>query len=540
MYDKEITIEILKRTNMLNITDFRALVENSSNINFRRNLQYFKTSVLQDIKTKIESYEIQIKNEYINDQHPDRYLDDQNYKYYMDVTSNPIKKAFADIGVEIPDPKEGHDFESNSKYDYYYAFDVIGFFKRLDEIEFFLASKSYKKHIGNRNSYFEKDFRDSFNEYSKKWDVDIKNIIRNETRRDNIMLKEEVNKFIKRGEEINSSEYHPASNGFISYISGPKFDAWMGEINIFNKRYLMKHPIYDSINDTYIHYKNNVTSCDDMLGNLRALASDSEFFSDTYERETYTPKITRAISQLISEDIIRCEQYLLNPTDDDLGQSLYIEITGRYDSIISGFGQGLYSYIHEYHFYDTEVSIDTIKHNLKLLLQKMIVYQAAHNSTQETKREEQKKMSNKIFIVHGHDKVAKLEIARTLEKDGFEAIILHEQASAGKTVIEKIEANTDVSFAVVLYTQCDIGRAKDAKNDEERFRARQNVVFEHGYLIGKLGRACVCALVKGNIETPSDISGVVYTVMDEAGAWKMNLAKEMKSAGLPVDMNKFC
>jgi predicted nucleotide-binding protein len=85
-----------------------------------------------------------------------------------------------------------------------------------------------------------------------------------------------------------------------------------------------------------------------------------------------------------------------------------------------------------------------------------------------------------------------------------------------------------------------MGRAIGAKVDEERCRARQNVVFEHGYLIGKLGRECVCALVKGDIETPSDISGVVYITMDDAGAWKMKLAKEMKSARLPVDMNKFC
>jgi|GEM_PF-2437620 len=545
MYEKEKPIEILQRTSMLNISDFRALVVNSSNINFRRKLQYFKTSVLQDIKTKIESYEMQIKNEYINEQHPDRYLDDQNYKYYMDVTSNPVKKAFSDIGVEIPDSKKGYDFESNSEYDYYYAFDVVSFFKRLDEIEFFLATKSYKKQIGNKSSYFEKDFCDSFNEYSKKWDVDIENIVRNESRRNNNVLKEKVNEFIKRGEEIKSLEYHPANSGFISYISGPKFDAWMGEINIFNKRYLKKHPLYNSINTTYFHYKNNVSSCDDMLGNLRALASDSEFFNDIYERETATatpaPKIVRTIPQLISEDIIRCEQYLSNPTDEDFGRSLYIEITGRYDSIISGFGQGLYSYIHEYHFYDTDVSIDTITHNLKLLLQKMIAYQSARYSTLETKRREQQKiMSNKIFIVHGHDTAAKLEMARTLENADFEAIILHEQASVGKTVIEKIEANTDVSFAVVLYTQCDMGRAIGAKVDEERYRARQNVVFEHGYLIGKLGRECVCALVKGNIETPSDISGVVYITMDDAGAWKMKLAKEMKSTGLPVDMNKFC
>ncbi len=146
-------------------------------------------------------------------------------------------------------------------------------------------------------------------------------------------------------------------------------------------------------------------------------------------------------------------------------------------------------------------------------------------------------MSNQVFIVHGHDDTAKIELARTLESLGFDAIILHEQASEGRTVIEKIEAKSDVAFGVVLYTECDLGRAKEASIDEEQSRARQNVVFEHGYLIGKLGRSHVCALVKGNIELPGDISGVVYIPLDPQGAWKFDLVKEMKAAGLNVDAN---
>ncbi len=68
-------------------------------------------------------------------------------------------------------------------------------------------------------------------------------------------------------------------------------------------------------------------------------------------------------------------------------------------------------------------------------------------------------------------------------------------------------------------------------------RARQNVVLEHGYLMGKLGRSKVCALVKGDVEIPNDISGVVYISMDDAGAWKFAVAKEMKAAGYDIDMN---
>ena len=146
--------------------------------------------------------------------------------------------------------------------------------------------------------------------------------------------------------------------------------------------------------------------------------------------------------------------------------------------------------------------------------------------------------SNKVFIVHGHDDAAKIEMARTLERAGLEAVILHEQADAGMTIIEKIEKYTDVAFAVVLYTECDKGRAKEQDVNEEKYRARQNVVFEHGYLIGKLGRTQVSAFVKGDVETPGDISGVVYTKMDNAGAWKQTLARNMIAAGISVDVGK--
>lgn len=144
---------------------------------------------------------------------------------------------------------------------------------------------------------------------------------------------------------------------------------------------------------------------------------------------------------------------------------------------------------------------------------------------------------NKVFIVHGHDDVAKLDVAHTLLNLQITPVILHEQASGGKTIIEKIEEYTDVDFAVVLYTPCDFGRSKEEPKNQEKPRARQNVVFEHGYLIGKLGRDHVCALVKEDTVTPGDISGVVYIKMDEAGAWKLGLGKEMKKAGLNIDLN---
>lgn len=153
----------------------------------------------------------------------------------------------------------------------------------------------------------------------------------------------------------------------------------------------------------------------------------------------------------------------------------------------------------------------------------------------EEKNEKKLIDKQKVFIVHGHDDTLKIETARFIERLGLEAIILHEQANGGKTIIEKIEEYTNVGFGIVLYTPCDVG---GKTKDDLKNRSRQNVVFEHGYLIGKLGRKNVSSLVKDFIETPSDISGVVYTPFDPAGAWKFTLAKEMKESGYLIDMNK--
>lgn len=142
----------------------------------------------------------------------------------------------------------------------------------------------------------------------------------------------------------------------------------------------------------------------------------------------------------------------------------------------------------------------------------------------------------KVFLVHGHDLAAKEACARLLEKLHLEAIVLHEQASAGTTLIEKVERYSEVAFAVVLLTPDDRG-AEGGKESALRPRARQNVILELGFFLGRLGRSRVLALVKGELESPSDYAGVVYIPMDDAGAWRVLVARELKAAGLNVDLN---
>lgn len=157
---------------------------------------------------------------------------------------------------------------------------------------------------------------------------------------------------------------------------------------------------------------------------------------------------------------------------------------------------------------------------------------AAASSTNEPARVQ----NLKVFVVHGHDAGAKEAVARFLSKIDLEPIILHEQANKGRTIIEKIEAEGDVGFAVVILSPDDVGGKNGAA---PRARARQNVLLELGYFYGRLGRHRVCALATSNdMELPTDFAGVVWEQLDEGGGWKQSLARELGAAGFDVDWNK--
>jgi len=142
---------------------------------------------------------------------------------------------------------------------------------------------------------------------------------------------------------------------------------------------------------------------------------------------------------------------------------------------------------------------------------------------------------DKVFLVHGHDEAALQAVARFLTTLELTPIILHEQASRGRTIVEKLEHHGDVGYAVILLTPDDVGGTSP---DKLQSRARQNVVLELGYFFGRLGRDRVCALYKGELELPSNVLGVIYIPFDSGGGWRLRLAKELKAAGFPVDMNK--
>jgi predicted nucleotide-binding protein len=143
-----------------------------------------------------------------------------------------------------------------------------------------------------------------------------------------------------------------------------------------------------------------------------------------------------------------------------------------------------------------------------------------------------------VFVVHGRDRALREQVARLLDRLDLEPIVLEEQAGRGRTILEKFEDHAlSVGYAVVLMTADDFGRGPDEADwPENPNRARQNVVLELGYFMGALGRPRVAALLAPGVEQPSDIHGLLY--ISTAGAWELQLAKEMRDAGLPVDLNR--
>ncbi len=146
-------------------------------------------------------------------------------------------------------------------------------------------------------------------------------------------------------------------------------------------------------------------------------------------------------------------------------------------------------------------------------------------------------LESNILLVHGYDETMKKSVLEFVEKLELRASILHERANGGKNIIEKLEEFSDIDFAIFLLTPDDFAIPRD-KPREKQTHVSQNVIFEFGYFVGKLGPGKVCALYKERLEIPWAYPGLVCIPMDFRGGWRLLLAKEIKQAGIEIDLNK--
>ena len=150
-------------------------------------------------------------------------------------------------------------------------------------------------------------------------------------------------------------------------------------------------------------------------------------------------------------------------------------------------------------------------------------------------------INKKVFVVYGHDMVARTQLEAMLRRWELEPLILDQLVSSGQTIIEKLEEYTNqAAFGIVLATPDDIGYPKKDES-QKRFRVRQNVVLELGMLLAKLGREKVAILLSQaeDMESPSDIQGLLYMPFkDNVEEAKLSLAKEMQNNGYSLEIAK--
>lgn len=145
-----------------------------------------------------------------------------------------------------------------------------------------------------------------------------------------------------------------------------------------------------------------------------------------------------------------------------------------------------------------------------------------------------------VFIVHGHNHEAKNELELFLKELGLKPIVLHREADEGQTIIEKFERHSNVGFALVLLTPDDTvvqPQAGSGTQEGVERRARQNVIFEFGYFVGRLGRNRVCCIHQQPVTLPSDLSGLIYKPFKaHIEEVKFAVMKELKAAGYQVSL----
>ena len=189
-----------------------------------------------------------------------------------------------------------------------------------------------------------------------------------------------------------------------------------------------------------------------------------------------------------------------------------------------------------YHLIQFERALGSLKMALDLLLS-ATKDDAYGELRQTTSRSAIPTLSNRVFVVHGHDSVLKTDVERFLHQIGLDPVVLHRQPDQGQTLIEKFEQHSDVGYAIILLTPDEFAYTADKKTlpAEQRAtesRARPNVIFEFGYFVGRLGRKRVCCLHKGDVVLPSDLHGLLYKKVDDSlDSQAYGLIRELKSAG---------
>jgi len=132
---------------------------------------------------------------------------------------------------------------------------------------------------------------------------------------------------------------------------------------------------------------------------------------------------------------------------------------------------------------------------------------------------EAKKASNKkIFFVHGRNDGVKTQVADFLLKTGIKPVNINKNIGKDQPLMEKMAKHSDVKASIVLFSSA----------------AGQNVIFEAGYFIGKLGMEHTVILLEEGVETPSELNGCAFYEIDQKGKWRLEIANKLKSMNFDI------
>lgn len=148
-------------------------------------------------------------------------------------------------------------------------------------------------------------------------------------------------------------------------------------------------------------------------------------------------------------------------------------------------------------------------------------------------------LPKQIFIVHGHDSEARDQLELALHRLGLKPFILMNTSGGGKTIIEALEGQIGrdftSDFGIVLMTPDDFGYSKKDGDKKVEPRPRQNVVLEAGMLLASLTRSRMAIIVKGHLEMPSDLQGIIHLAYnDHVKEIIPKLCERLREAGYDI------
>ncbi|NOU16361.1 MAG: hypothetical protein HOO91_02235 [Bacteroidales bacterium] len=220
--------------------------------------------------------------------------------------------------------------------------------------------------------------------------------------------------------------------------------------------------------------------------------------------------------------------------------------TGDGFELIDKYLKKLKNFVESNHFLKGKDYLYNIE-EIKEISRKLSTYKSDEDRLLQ--RQLQKKIANlartildenkKIFIVHGRNINMRDKVCALIGRLKLDYVVLESEHNSGATIIEKFIRNAeDCRYAVVLFSADDVGKLNQNESTLKS-RVRQNVILELGYFLSKVGRNNIVILheVDQDIERPSDFDGIVYEPLDEYGAWKGKLIKELKEASIYIDQN---